>query len=147
MPANDIQIGGDHYKRRGEVQHWDTMCDLNVPYVIGCATKYVSRWRSKNGLQDLEKAIHYLDKFIERSIVLCLHWHYYYSPVSHATITNWTDGKKEATICELLLNLGGLRAEHACDHARLAQTLIRELIAEYVAGYEEQPTASQLHPR
>lgn len=28
-------------------------------------TKYVSRWRRKNGLQDLEKARHFLEKLIE----------------------------------------------------------------------------------
>lgn len=28
-------------------------------------TKYLTRWRKKNGVQDLEKAKHFLDKFIE----------------------------------------------------------------------------------
>jgi hypothetical protein len=27
--------------------------------------KYVSRWKSKGGLEDLKKARHYLDKLIE----------------------------------------------------------------------------------
>lgn len=28
-------------------------------------TKYVDRWRDKNGLEDIDKAIHYLQKYRE----------------------------------------------------------------------------------
>jgi len=63
MPANDNQVGGDHYK--GEIQHWDWAVSENLGYLEGCITKYVARWRKKNGLQDLEKAQHYLTKLIE----------------------------------------------------------------------------------
>lgn len=59
--VNDIQIGGRHYKKTA-YQHWDFVCDADVHYLVGCATKYVSRWRDKNGVEDLEKAIHYADK-------------------------------------------------------------------------------------
>ena len=58
--ANDRQIGGDHYK--GEYQHWDFVVDTGQGYLDGCVTKYVSRWRKKNGVQDLEKALHYFEK-------------------------------------------------------------------------------------
>lgn len=63
MSANDIQIGGEHYK--GDYQHWDWMIDIRLGYLEGCATKYLSRWRKKNGLQDLEKACHYVTKIKE----------------------------------------------------------------------------------
>lgn len=61
--ANDRQVGGDHYK--SEYQHWDFVPDVGVNYLLGTASKYVTRWRKKNGIQDLEKAIHYIDKFCE----------------------------------------------------------------------------------
>jgi hypothetical protein len=32
---------------------------------VGCITKYVERYQDKNGLQDLEKAQHFLQKLIE----------------------------------------------------------------------------------
>jgi hypothetical protein len=67
MGANDIQHGGSHYKNR-EYQHWDWVCDINLHYLLGCATKYVSRWREKNGVEDLHKAIHYLQKAMERHV-------------------------------------------------------------------------------
>lgn len=63
MSANDKQIGGNHYKTTFE--HWDLVIFLPMGYLEGCATKYVCRWRKKEGLKDLMKAQHYLDKLIE----------------------------------------------------------------------------------
>lgn len=66
MNANSIQIGGDHYKGGGNHEHWDIIAQLYGPgYFIAAATKYVQRWRKKNGAQDLEKARHYVVKLIE----------------------------------------------------------------------------------
>lgn len=64
--ANDRQVGGTHYAM--DYQHWDFVTDLKLPYLIGCATKYPTRWRGKNGLEDLRKAVHYIDKAEERGI-------------------------------------------------------------------------------
>jgi hypothetical protein len=59
--GSSIQIGGTHY--RSEYQHWDWVYDaLGGDYLLGCCTKYVVRWRRKNGLQDLIKSKHYLQK-------------------------------------------------------------------------------------
>ena len=60
---NNVQPGGNHYKKH-HYQHWDLMEDNDTPYLPACATKYVSRWRDKNGNADLEKAVHYLEKAI-----------------------------------------------------------------------------------
>jgi hypothetical protein len=61
---NERQVGGGHYK--SEFQHWDFVLGvLGGRYLEGCLTKYASRWRKKNGLQDLDKAEHYLDKLID----------------------------------------------------------------------------------
>lgn len=66
MNANTHQVGGDHYQ--APLQHWDfTRQALDGRYLEGCVTKYVSRWRKKNGREDLEKASHYLEKLIEEA--------------------------------------------------------------------------------
>jgi hypothetical protein len=66
MSANDKQVAGTHYHTTtGALQHWD-YCDANdVPYLESACTKYVLRWRKKNGIQDLLKAQHYLEKRLE----------------------------------------------------------------------------------
>jgi hypothetical protein len=63
--ANEIQYGGEHY--RTEYQHWDFLIDLGYgpSYFIGCATKYLSRYLKKNGLEDLNKAKHFVQKLYE----------------------------------------------------------------------------------
>lgn len=64
MKANDRQVGGDHYRTEGQ-QHWDVAGQFHLDYFQGQVSKYIFRWRKKNGLQDLEKAAHYLEKYIE----------------------------------------------------------------------------------
>lgn len=34
-------------------------------YLMGNVVKYIARYRDKNGVEDLKKAQHYLDKLIE----------------------------------------------------------------------------------
>lgn len=63
MSANDKQIGGQHYKL--SIEPWDYIIANDLGYLEGNIVKYVSRYKAKNGLQDLEKALHYLEKLIE----------------------------------------------------------------------------------
>lgn len=65
MPANDHQPGGEHYGLK-QYQHWDVVKEFNLDYMQGQITKYVFRHKSKNGEEDLRKAIHYLEKYIEQ---------------------------------------------------------------------------------
>lgn len=62
--VNDIQHGGTHYKTKA-IQPWDYIVSNNLGYLEGNIVKYVSRWRDKGGIEDLQKARHYLDKLIE----------------------------------------------------------------------------------
>ena len=66
MTANNIQHGGTHYKDKS-VQPWDYIISNNLGYLEGNIVKYVSRWKDKNGVEDLKKAQHYLAKLIEVS--------------------------------------------------------------------------------
>ena len=61
--ANSTQVGGAHYA--SSIQHWDFVASRKLGYFEGQVTKYVSRWRKKNGAQDLEKAAHFLAKLQE----------------------------------------------------------------------------------
>lgn len=67
MNANDKQVGGEHYKLSGKgEEHWDRIWRMHGRgYFVGCITKYVERYHLKNGVQDLEKAKHFLEKLIE----------------------------------------------------------------------------------
>lgn len=62
--ANDVQVGGDHYKIKS-IQPWDFIAANKIGFFEGNAIKYVTRWRDKGGIDDIRKAIHYLEKLIE----------------------------------------------------------------------------------
>lgn len=62
--ASDAQVGGDHYASCA-IQPFDYIQGNKLGYAEGNVVKYVTRWRAKGGVQDLEKARHYLDLLIE----------------------------------------------------------------------------------
>ena len=64
MSATDIQIGGTHYSKM-EIQPIEYIMKNKIPYCEANVIKYLSRWRSKNGVEDLRKARHYIDLLIE----------------------------------------------------------------------------------
>lgn len=72
MPANDIQVGGDHYKTDKLPQHWDLAILYEWDFFQYQITKYIMRWKKKHStpekrLEDLKKARHFLDKYIENA--------------------------------------------------------------------------------
>ena len=62
--ALDVQVGGDHYKSLA-IQPVEYIHANKIGYFEGNVIKYVTRWRAKNGVADLEKAKHYIDLLIE----------------------------------------------------------------------------------
>lgn len=63
MSANEKQIAGNHYQ--SSVQVWDYIHRNRIGYLAGNVIKYVSRYKDKNGVEDLLKAKHYIEKLIE----------------------------------------------------------------------------------
>lgn len=53
------QVGGNHYKTG--IQPWDVFLDWQLDPWLCNVVKYVQRHNRKNGKQDLEKALHYLE--------------------------------------------------------------------------------------
>ena len=62
--ANEIQHGGDHYKQKS-IEPWDYIVANGIGFLAGNAIKYLTRYKDKNGIEDLKKARHYIDKLIE----------------------------------------------------------------------------------
>ena len=64
MSALDTQIGGNHYKSMS-IQPMEFSMANNMDACQHTIIKYVSRFREKGGIQDLEKARHVIDMLIE----------------------------------------------------------------------------------
>ena len=63
--ARERQVGGDHYKNL-TIQPNEYIVANKLSWNVGNAVKYLTRYRVKGeGLQDLQKAQHYIDLEIE----------------------------------------------------------------------------------
>jgi hypothetical protein len=64
MTALDIQVGGSHYKDMA-IQPMEFSMANKLDACQHTIIKYVTRFRQKGGVQDLEKAKHVIDMLIE----------------------------------------------------------------------------------
>ena len=56
----DTQVGGDHYKKL-KIQPAEYCAKNDIGFLEGSVVKYVTRHESKNGIEDINKAIHFLE--------------------------------------------------------------------------------------
>ena len=105
------------------LEHWDL---FGPEYLMGCASKYVSRHMEKGGREDLEKAVHYCEKLGE-----VLRGRTLTNTPSTSRLLEWAAGAQmrtaEIIICNEILCL--VRPERAIE-------LLRQLIA---SDYPEEP--------
>ena len=64
MSASDDQIGGKHYKIY-KIQPTEFIHTNSIPFIEGNVIKYVMRHKYKYGIEDLNKAKHYIDLLIQ----------------------------------------------------------------------------------
>lgn len=58
------QVGGTHYVNMA-IQPVDYITKNNLGFLEGCVVKYVSRWKDKNGKEDLLKARHCIEMLLD----------------------------------------------------------------------------------
>jgi len=58
------QVGGNHYRKA--IQPWDIIEEWELNFWAGNVLKYLLRYPYKNGVEDLEKAKHYLEYLIKK---------------------------------------------------------------------------------
>jgi len=70
VSAFDEQTGGDHYKKL-KIQPMQYALANNLNYAQANAIKYITRYKDKNGIEDLKKAIHCLELLMEYENEVC----------------------------------------------------------------------------
>jgi hypothetical protein len=65
-PASDRQEGGDHYRKLA-IQPIEYIQANGLGFHEGNVLKYITRWKDKDGIKDLRKAVHYLELLIEHT--------------------------------------------------------------------------------
>jgi len=66
MKSYKKQIGGNHYLKY-KIQPIEFIIKNNIGFVEGNILKYILRFKEKGGVQDLEKAKHYIELLIDSS--------------------------------------------------------------------------------
>ena len=61
---SDKQVGGEHYSSMSIQPSYFSHVN-SIPWLEANVIKYVCRHKLKNGRQDVEKAIHYLELLLE----------------------------------------------------------------------------------
>ena len=64
MSELNKQVGGNHYSKLA-IQPVEYINKNKLSYLQGNVIKYVTRYKDKNGVEDLQKAKHYIDLLIE----------------------------------------------------------------------------------
>jgi hypothetical protein len=129
MSVNNTQVGGTHYAT--QFQHWDFVHQFQLGYFEGQVTRYVTRHRRKKGLEDLNKALHFVEKMIE------LHTTSVFSPTHTlpADAYRLSDYVKANNLGEgeaqVMVRMTTWR--HVVD-LQVTKNLILDLIADYEGG-------------
>lgn len=66
---NDKQIGGNHYTTKA-IQPWEVIERNQMGFFDGNALKYIMRYKDKGGVEDLRKAVHYIEKLIQMEVTV-----------------------------------------------------------------------------
>ena len=64
MKSYKKQVGGNHYKKYN-IQPVEFIVKNNIGFCEGNIIKYILRFKEKGGVQDLEKAKHYIELLID----------------------------------------------------------------------------------
>ena len=64
MSALNDQVGGGHYKDKA-IQPIEYIHANGLGFIEGSVVKYITRWREKNGVEDIKKIIHYCELLLE----------------------------------------------------------------------------------
>jgi hypothetical protein len=59
----ETQVDGNHYKEKA-IQPIEYIHANKLNFCEGSIVKYITRWRDKGGIKDLEKIKHYVDLLI-----------------------------------------------------------------------------------
>lgn len=62
--ALDMQVGGGHYKDL-VIQPIEYTVKNNLSFLQGNVIKYITRYKTKAGVEDLKKVKHYVDFILE----------------------------------------------------------------------------------
>jgi len=68
MSKNGNNVDHPNHYNKGGIETIDFIVDKNMGFFVGNITKYISRHRYKNGIEDLKKALWYFNRLMKETI-------------------------------------------------------------------------------
>ena len=131
--ALDEQVGGDHYKKL-DMQPIELIRDINANFFQGNVIKYITKYKDKNGIKDLEKAKHYLElmKHLKPQTDTELHGDYIMAAiVNYSTSNNLGNIETDIIIATTYKNREECISDENIDIAiGLIDTLIKDMATQ-----------------
>jgi hypothetical protein len=128
VDPNERQIGGQHYREANALyQHWDLVAEYGLSYFTGNITKYATRWRNKEGVKDVEKAVHYTDKLISLYVNELFNFHARVIPTQMDRLYRYCDEQHLTALETEAVELAtGYRSMHDLRRLRAVLLLLLE---------------------
>lgn len=64
-PHEDQDNPDDSHYTKGKIEPWDYIIANGLDFFEGNIVKYVTRWKYKNGIEDLKKVVVYANKLLQ----------------------------------------------------------------------------------
>ena len=109
----DTQVGGNHYQTM-KIQPAEFINKNEMKFAEGNAIKYICRHVNKGGLQDLEKAKHYIDMIIERD---------YADEAKNSSVDSGLDISYEGLSPTFVANMQGVNDDTPTGHGTLSDDI------------------------
>lgn len=120
------QVGGDHYKKY-DVQPLEFAEKAELTPIIFCIFKYVCRFKDKGKpREDLRKALHCIDVFLDCGLVKPLQFEYAYLTVFLSQF--------DKTHADALWEVLNLQADKSVGQVDKTRTAIYALLGEHIAN-------------
>ena len=65
IPVNSVAPPDPQHYNKLPIEPWDFIQENKLDFFEGNVVKYICRWKNKGGVDDLRKAITYIEKIIE----------------------------------------------------------------------------------
>jgi hypothetical protein len=67
IPVNPVTNTSPNHYNKLSIEPWDFIYENKLDFFEGNVVKYICRWKEKGGVEDLQKALTYIEKLIERN--------------------------------------------------------------------------------
>ena len=67
IPVPPVNATSPNHYSKLSIEPWDFIYENKLDFFEGNVVKYICRWKEKGGIEDLQKALTYLERLIEKN--------------------------------------------------------------------------------